>query len=305
MAELVSGVAQSALTAAVPLLLAGTGELVAERAGVLNIGLEGLILAGCIGGFAGAVLGGTAGGLWLGVGGAVVAGMLVAGIFAVAVVYARVDQIVAGMAVNLLAFGAAGTIWHALQDAGRDSLPSGAGFDRIALGGPIVFDQYGLGWLALALVAVTGWMLAKTRAGLVLRALGEAPEACAVAGIDVLRWRFAAVLACGALAGLAGAYLSIMRTHSFAPDMSGGLGFLVLALVIFGRWRIGGLVVGCLGFGLIDAVQQQLQGAGAAGAVSYRLFQALPYLAALFALAVFRGRGNGPAQLGRPWPEER
>ncbi len=301
MPELVAGVAQAACTAAVPLLLAGTGELVAERAGVINIGLEGLILAGCIGGFAGAVLGGA----WLGVGGAIAAGMLVAGLFAVAVVYARVDQIVAGMAVNLLAFGGAGTVWHALQDAGRDSLPPGAGFDRIALGGPIVFDQHGLGWLALGLVAATGWMLARTRAGLVLRALGEAPEACAVAGIDVLRWRFAAVLGCGALAGLAGAYLSIMRTHSFAPDMSGGLGFLVLALVIFGRWRIAGLVVGCLGFGLIDAVQQQLQGAGAAGAVSYRLFQAMPYLAALIALAVVRGQGNGPAQLGRPWPEER
>lgn len=302
MLELTFGLVQSALTAAVPLLLAGTGELIAQRAGVINVGLEGLILAGCIGGYAGASLSGDP---WLGLVCAMVAGVVGAVIFALATVWARTDQIVAGMALNLLAIGGAGTVWHALQDSGHGTLPASAGFSRLILGGPSPLDQYGLGWFAVGLVLMAWWMLARTRAGLALRALGEAPEACAAAGINVRRWRTTAVIAAGACAGLAGAYLSIMRTHGFAPGMSGGIGFLVLALVIFGRWRIGGLVVGCLGFGLLDAGQQQLQSAGATGAVSYQILRAAPYLAALIALAALRGGDSGPSKLGRPWPEER
>jgi simple sugar transport system permease protein len=156
---------------------------------------------------------------------------------------------------------------------------------------------------ALLTAAAAWWLLARTRTGLALRALGEAPDTCAAAGLGVRRWRVLVVLAGGMLAGVAGAFLSIQRTHAFAPDMSGGLGFLVLALVIFGRWRVGGLLLGCLGFGLLDAMQQQLQAQGAAGAVPHRLLEALPYLAALTALALVKGGGNGPAQLGRPWPE--
>ncbi|MEK7411898.1 MAG: ABC transporter permease [Planctomycetota bacterium] len=300
MLELIFGLIQSALIVAVPLLLAGTGELIAQRTGVINVGLEGLILAGCIGGYTGACLSGNP---WLGLACAIAAGVVGALVFALATVWARADQIVVGMAMNLLAIGGAGTAWHALQDSGHATLPAAAGFAR--LGGPMPLDQYGLGWFAVALIIATWWMLARTRTGLALRALGEAPEACVAAGIDVRRWRTLAVISAGACAGLAGAYLSIMRTHGFAPGMSGGIGFLVLALVIFGRWRIGGLAIGCLGFGLLDAGQQQLQSAGAAGTVSHQLLRATPYLAALVALAVLRGGDGGPSKLGRPWPEER
>lgn len=308
---LLVAVAAQAVTAAVPLVAAGLGELAAERAGVINVGIEGLMLAGCIGGFAGAVLAGTA---WVGLLAAVAAGMALALLFALATVLGRADQIVAGMAINLLAVGGSGAAWVALQAHGLAELPAAAGFARAPLGqaagglpllGPLLFDQYAALWVVAALAAAAWWALRATRAGLVLCALGEAPDACAAAGVRVLRWRVLVLVAAGALAGLAGAYLSIMRTHGFTPLMTGGMGFVVLALVIFGRWRVGGLVAGCLGFGAIDSLQQQFQGSGLNEVVPYQVFKALPYLVALAALALLSRGGGGPAALGRPWPGER
>ena len=308
---LLVAVAAQAVTAAVPLVVAGLGELAAERAGVINIGIEGLMLAGCIGGFAGAALTGSA---WIGLLVAVVAGSALALLFAAATVLGRADQIVAGMAINLLAVGGSGTVWMALQARGLADLPQTAGFARAPVGdavrdlpllGPLLFDQYALMWVAVGLVGLAWWALRATRAGLVLTGLGEAPDACAAAGVDVRRWRMVVLIAAGALAGLAGAYLSIMRIHGFTPLMTGGMGFVVLALVIFGRWRVGGLVGGCLGFGALDSLQQHLQGSGLNNVVPYQVFKALPYVVALIALALLsRGRG-GPAALGRPWPGER
>lgn len=302
---LLVAVAAQAVTAAVPLILAGLGELAAERAGVINIGIEGLMLAGCIGGFAGAVLTGSA---WVGLLVAVAAGMALALLFAAATVLGRADQIVAGMAINLLAVGGSGTAWMVLQARGLGDLPQSAGFARAPVGdllgtlpvvGPLLFDQYVLMWVAAALTVAAWWGLRATRAGLVLTGLGEAPDACVAAGVNVRRWRVLVLVAAGVLAGLAGAYLSIMRTHGFTPLMTGGMGFVVLALVIFGRWRVGGLVAGCLGFGAIDSLQQQLQGSGLTSVVPYQVFKALPYVVALIALAMLsRGRG-GPAALGR------
>jgi len=299
-------VLQSAVTAAVPLLLAGTGELIAERAGIINVGIEGLMLCGCIAAFAGGVLSGSP---WIGLGAALIASMVLAALFAVATVWARTEQIVTGMAVNLLAVGVSGTAWRILQARGFDQLPASAGWERlhvpflgdVPLLGPIVMDHYALWFVAVALIAVLAWLDRRTRAGLIIRALGDAPAACAAAGIDVRRWRIGALIFAGALAGAAGAYLSIMRTHGFAPDMTGGQGFLVLALVIFGRWRLRGLLLGCLLFGLLDAVQQQLQGAGFTNTVPWQWFRMLPYVAALVALAAWRRGGAGPVFLGRPW----
>ena len=173
---LLVAVLAQAVTAAVPLVVAGLGELAAERAGVINIGIEGLMLAGCIGGFAGSALFGCA---WIGLLVAIVAGMALALLFAAATVLGRCDQIVAGMAINLLAVGGSGTLWMALQAHGLADLPASAGFVRAPIGdalrtlpvlGPLLFDQYVLAWIAAALATSTWWVLRATRAGLVLTA---------------------------------------------------------------------------------------------------------------------------------------
>ena len=268
---LVVVIAAQAVTAAVPLVLAGIGEMFAQRAGVLNVGIEGLMLTGCIAGFTGAALSGCA---WSGLAAAIVAGALLAGLFAWATVVMRCDQIVAGMALNLLAVGGSGTVWLVAQSHGYAELPANAGFIRgivpgisesaqawwrdVPLLGPLVFDQYGLAAVTALIACAAWWLLTRTRVGLVIHALGDAPDACAANGIAVQRWRVGLVILAGALAGAAGAYLSIMRTHGFSPLMTGGMGFVVLALVIFGRWHVGGLIATCVGFGITHGLHHGL-----------------------------------------------
>ncbi len=298
-AGLAGNIAHQAVIAAVPLVLAGVGELVAERAGVIDVGIEGLMLTGCITAYAVAAMTGSG---VAGLAAAAGTSAALAGIFAVATIKARVDQIVAGMAINLIAFGASGTVWQVLQtrhDGLYAQLPDSAGFQ------PLLFGQYGLAYATAALAALAWWMLRGTRAGLIVRALGDAPEACAASGIGVVQWRIACVIAAGACAGAAGAYLSIMRVHAFEPGMTGGSGFLVLALVIFGRWSVPGLIGGCLFFGMLVSVQQHLQSAGQNSRFPYQLFQALPYVTALLALALLSRSAPGPARLGEPWPQRR
>lgn len=315
---LVVVIAAQAVTAAVPLILAGVGETVAQRAGVLNVGIEGLLLTGCIAGFTGAAWSGCA---WIGLAAAIVAGAALAALFAWATVVMRCDQIVAGMAINLVVIGGSGTAWLVAQGNGYAELPATAGFARSAVPfvppatqawladlpvvGPLIFDQYALIWVVAAIAIGIWWLLRRTRIGVVVQALGDAPDACAAHGISVWRWRALLVVIAGALAGGAGAYLSIMRTHGFSPLMTGGMGFVILALVIFGRWRIGGLVAAAFGFGVIDGIQSHLQGRGLTAVVPYQVFQALPFLIALVALACMRRGTNGPRMLGHPWPAER
>lgn len=294
-----AAIVQQTLTGAIPLAIAGSGELLAQRAGVINVGIEGLMLTGCIAGFAVAVLTGNP---WLAVVVAIVAGAGLALLFAAITIYARVDQIVTGMAINLIAVGASGTMWEALQARGHYSLDPASAFERIGSG---VFQHYGLLWVAVGLLAATAWILRRSRAGVVIAAIGDAPDAAAAHGIAVRRWRVVLVVIAGALAGLAGAFLSIMRTHGFVPEMTGGQGFLVLALVIFGRWTALGLTVGCLLFGAIDAVQQHCQAAGWTEVIPYQVFTALPYLVALSALTLRLGRSSGPLTLNQPWPIHR
>ena len=307
-----------AVTAAVPIMLAGIGELCAQRAGVLNVGIEGLMLTGCIGGFLGAALSGHA---FIGLIVAISAAAVLAALFAWVTIVMRTDQMVAGMAINLLAVGVSGTAWLIAQNHGFAELPADAGFSRSAIPfidplaqawlrdlpliGPLFFDQYVLVPLTLVAAVAAWWMLRSTRTGLIIHALGDAPDACAAAGIAVRRWRFAMVMIAGGMAGAAGAYLSIMRTHGFSPMMTGGNGFVVLALVIFGRWRVLGLAAACLGFGFIDALQSHLQSRGLNQVVPYQLFQALPFIVALLALALMRRGTNGPRTLGQIWPAER
>jgi general nucleoside transport system permease protein len=250
-----------------------------------------------------------------------VAGALLAAVFAWATVVMRCDQIVAGMAINLLAVGSSGTVWLVTQGYGYAELPANAGFNRgivpgitqatqgwlsdLPLIGPLVFDQYVLAPLAALIAGAAWWVLTRTRVGVIIHALGDAPDACAANGVAVRRWRVGLVVVAGALAGAAGAYLSIMRTHGFSPLMTGGVGFVVLALVIFGRWHLGGLLAACVGFGLIDALQSHLQSRGLNAVVPYQIFQALPFIVALIALAAMRRGTTGPRLLGQAWPAER
>lgn len=307
-------IAAQAVTAAAPLVLSGIGETLAQRAGVLNVGIEGLLLTGCIAGFTGAALSGCG---WIGLASAIVMGALVAALFAWATVVMRCDQIVAGMAMNLLAVGGSGTVWLVAQGNGHADLSVEAGFSRgivpgvsvetqrwladLPLIGPVVFGQYGLAAVTVVLAVAAWWVLTRTRIGVVIQALGDAPDACAANGIAVRRWRVGLVILAGVLAGAAGAYLSIMRTHGFNPLMTGGMGFVILALVIFGRWHIGGLIAACLGFGVIDALQSHFQSSGLNAVLPYQLFQALPFIVALLALAFMRRGASGPRMLGVPY----
>lgn len=294
---------KQAVSAATPLVLAGVGELVAQRAGVINVGIEGLMLVGCLAAYAGA---GIAGSGPAGVGAGAVAGMLLAAIFALATLWLRADQIVSGTALNLLALGIVGLAWRSVETL-LPVLPPGATFDpwalpglsRLGFFGPVLFQQHTLTYLLGLLVLTTWAFLRFTRAGLILRALGDSPAACAAAGVPVPWVRTACVLFAGLCAGAAGSYLSIMRTHIFSLGSTGGRGFLVLALVIFGRWNIWGLTAGCFLFGLVDALQEFLQ-AGARGTqIPGDFFLLLPYLATLVALTILTRHSRGPAALGK------
>ena len=299
-------IAHQGISAATPLALAGAGELTAQRAGVINVGIEGLMLVGCLGGYIGAAYaGGPAG-----IAAAALAGMSLAAIFSVATIWCRADQIVSGTALNFVAIGIAGTVWQILSQR-LGTLPADAGFatvplpglSRIPFLGHIFFNQYSLTY-CLGLVLILLWAVLRfTRGGLIIRALGEAPDACAAAGVRVRLWRTACVLFAGASAGIAGAYLSIMRTHTFTLGAVGGRGFLVLALVIFGRWNVWTTAAGCFLFGALDAFQEHLQAGTHPDWIPAYAFPMLPYVATLLALALFSRHSKGPACLGKPWPE--
>jgi general nucleoside transport system permease protein len=310
------------IIAAAPLILAGLGELVGELSGVINIGIEGLMLSGCIAAY---TITDITGDGWIGLGAAILAGMFVALIFALVTIWGRANQIVAGTALNLLAAGLSATIWALFQDWREDinlptALPEHAGFSplsipylsQIPFAGPALFSQYGIFYATVLLAGALWWILRYTRLGLVIRALGDSPETCAASGVNVRKSRMYCVLFAGGCAGAAGAYLSIMRTQSFAVDMTGGQGFVVLALVIFGRWSLTGLTLGCLLFGFLNSFQQTLQTARYTSIhvsvhtlqhIPFEYFQMLPYLAAIIVLAILSRKASGPQALGAPWPE--
>jgi simple sugar transport system permease protein len=285
---------------ATPLALAALGEVVVERAGLINIGLEGAILAGAFG----ALVGATAGGLGAGYAGALLGGLLVAVLFALCVVGLRADQIITGTALTLLATGATGTLYRALYgNAGVAlTLPTSAplalpGLSSIPVLGPALFAQPPITYLAYVAAPAIAWWLARTHAGLALRALGERPEAAEAAGIAVARLRVLAVLTGGAMGGLAGGTLVLAQAGTFAEGMSAGRGFIAIAIVVLGRWHPLGVALGALLFGAASALQFAFQAMG--WNVPYQLFLVVPYLLTLAALAGAVGRARAPASLGK------
>ncbi|HYE17309.1 MAG TPA: ABC transporter permease [Tepidisphaeraceae bacterium] len=298
-----------------PLLIAATGELMAERAGVVNIGVEGMMLTGALAGFAVAAQVAPASGpgvaVLAGMGAAVAAAVVLGLVFAVVVVPLGADQIVAGAGVNLLAVGATALLFKALPVAPR-------GVTTLAGG------TWWMAGVAVAGVGLVGVYLRRTRAGLELTAIGEAPHAADAAGVPVGRRKVLAICFAAACAGVAGAYLSTLRVWSFQENMTEGQGFLALAIVIFGRWSATGVLVAAAFFGLVRAVALQAEAqtgplypviervlsavapasrAGAADAIHFAL-RALPYVVTLIALAGLAGRSGSPAGLGKAYARE-
>lgn len=287
---------------ATPLLLASLGEIIAERAGVINVGIEGMVLAGALAGFAGSYVTHNP---YVGAVCAAVAGVLLAGLFALLSVRLRADQVVVGTAINILALGLTGVFARALfpsSSIGAVAFPpiSVPLLHHLSIVGDALFAQNALCYLAWLLVPLCWFFLFRTRPGLRLRAVGEYPAAADGAGVRVNTVRTLAVLWGGALAGLAGASLSIGYTNGFVENMSAGRGFIALAVVILGRWNPWGALAAALLFGLANALQFQFQASTIH--FPYQFFLALPYLLTLLAL-LFRSRLQSapPAALGEAY----
>ena len=297
---LIAGFLAAAVRVATPLLLAATGETITERSGVINLGLEGTMLAGALA----ATLGATAWGPWSGVACAIVTGMLLAAVFALLAVGARADQIITGTAITLAAFGLTGTIYrqaYGSSGAGLTipTLKSLAipGLSQIPVLGPALFDQPAPTYLALLGMPIVWWVLFRTRLGLALRATGEGAAMARAAGVRTNLIRAGATVVGGGFAGLAGASLVLAQVGSFAEGMTAGRGYVAIAIVVLGRWHPGGIALGALLFGAATALQFLLQTLGLDA--PYQLFLMLPYLLTLLALAGAVGRVRAPADLGR------
>lgn len=294
-----AGFLAAAVRVATPLLLAATGEVVTERAGVINLGIEGMMLAGALA----AALGASAGGPWVGVALAVAAGMTLAALFAAVTIGARGDQIITGTAVTLGAVGLTGTIYrraYGASGAGLDlpTLPAIPipGLSRVPVLGPALFDQPAPTYLSLLALPLVWWLLFRTRAGLALRATGESQAMARAAGVPTRLVRAGATVAGGGFAGLAGATLVLAQVGTFAEKMTAGRGFVAIAIVVLGRWHPAGVALAALLFGAATALQYLFQTMGLD--VPYQLFLMLPYGLTLLALAGLVGRVRPPADLG-------
>lgn len=299
---LFTALAGSMVTMAIPLLLAGLGELIAERAGVINIGLEGLILIGAFTALVTAMFSGSAG---LGIGAALAVGALCGAGFAFFVVQRNANQVVAGTALNLLAVGLTGVAYRAIFGVTGAALtiPGAAVLpipllSRLPVIGPSFFSQTPLAYAGFALVPLIGFALMRTVPGLKLRMVGESPYAAETQGVDVARTRTVALLLCGALAAAGGAYLAVAYAKTFVEGMSAGRGFIALAIVIVGRRAPVGVLLAALFFGLVTALQFHFQALGSA--VPFQFFLILPYALTLLVLAASPGRLSAPAALGQP-----
>src|SRR5687767_2412981 len=278
-----------------PLILAALGGLFSERSGVINIALEGLMLAGA---FTAAAITYASGSPWVGLVAAIGAGVLIALVHAVACIRYRADQVVVGTAVNILMIGLPGFLSGAffLSSGSTPQLP----IEQLIPRAPIV--------MAFAFVPLTWYVLYKTPFGLRLRAVGEHPEAADAAGIDVAKIRYSGVLLSGALAAVGGAYLSIGQSSLFTRNMTSGRGFIALAALIFGKWRPVQTMLACLLFGFAEAVTYVMQGVfklPSGEEVPVQFIHMIPYVLTIVVLAGFIGQSRAPRSLGIPYEKER
>ena len=318
---MLSSVAASAVRISVPLLLCCLAGLYSERSGVVDIGLEGKMLAGA---FAAAVAAAYYGDAWIGLVAAIVVSTCFALIHGISAISYRGNQIVSGVAINMLALGLTaflGNVWYgrggttpALDGGARFSpieLPYAARIRDIPIIGPIYSDVLSghsiLAYLAFLAVPLTSWIVYRTRFGLRLRAVGENPAAVDTAGISVSWLRYRAVLICGVLTGIAGAYLSIALSASFVPNMTAGRGYMGLAALIFAKWRPVPALGACLLFGLLDAISIRIGSGFTLGGIEVpsEAINTLPYVLTVIMLAGFVGAANPPKAAGIPYLKER
>jgi general nucleoside transport system permease protein len=290
---------------ATPLIFAAMGGILSERSGVINIGLEGMMLMGAFFGIFGADLLGS---WFLGVLVGVASGALLALVHAVMSIHLRADQVVSGTAINILAVGITGYvfIYHYGDEGTPGTVPRVPDLTiPLVEDIPFVGDAIGqMNWLtlsALLLVAILTVYLFRTRSGLRLRSVGEKPRAADSVGLPVIRTRYLAVIASGALSAIGGVYLSIALLGSFSQEMTAGRGFIALAAVIFGSWRPFGALAGALLFGFSSALARRLPVFSETTAV---LFEALPYVLTLVVVAGVIGRSRPPAAIGVPYVKE-
>ena len=309
------------LRVATPLILGALAGLFSERSGIIDIGLEGKMLASA---FAAATVAALCNSAWI----ALAAGVAVAGVFALVHGYAcitqRGNQVVSGLALNILAAGLTVVLGNAWFHRGGQTpslsaqarfmpidLPGAVAVHGLPILGPLYDGLIGghnlIVYAALAAAPATHWIVARTRFGLRLRAVGENPQTVDAAGISVAWLRYRAVLLCGLLTGVAGTYLAIAQNAGFSRDMTAGQGYIALAALIFDKWRSYGALGACLMFGLLDAIAIRLQGVHVIGIgeVPVQLIQALPYLLTVILLAGFIGRAVAPKAAGIPYIKER
>jgi ABC-type uncharacterized transport system permease subunit len=284
-----------------PIGTAALGEAISERAGVLNIHLEGMMLAGAFASVAGTMATGSP---WLGLLFGMAAGALLGALHALSTITFGADQIVSGIALNLVALGLTSFL---LPVVFGDNVDRVAGFDvwavpllhEIPLLGPVLFEQAAAVYVFYALIPVTIVVLRRTTWGLRVQASGENPDGADAVGVDVRRVRFQAAVLAGVFAGLAGGILALAGIRVFVEEMTAGRGFVALAAVIFGNWSPGRVALAACFFGTVDALQVRLQAEGAP--IPGELMTALPYIATLVILAGFVGRSRMPSQLARAY----
>lgn len=289
----------SIVAASIPLLLAASGELVVERAGVLNLGIEGMMIVGAACGFAGAYLSGS---IFVGALSGIAGGIALSALFALLAFGFAVNQVATGLALTIIGVGASGLIGADFVGVRIVSTPNLhiPLLSDLPVVGRILFGQDAFTYFAFALIAAIWWFLHRTRAGLVLRAVGENHTSAYALGYPVLKIRWLAVLFGGGCAGLGGAYLPLAYTPFFIPEMTAGRGWIALALVVFASWRPMRLVGGAFLFGAVTILQLQAQSAGVG--IPSQVMSALPYLACIVVLVVISRRGIAgsatPASLG-------
>lgn len=301
---LVGDVLASTIRYATPLVFAALGGLFSERSGVVNIGLEGLMLISAFTGVVGAYFSGS---VVIGLFAALAGGLVFALIHALMCVTFEADQIISGTAINLLALGGTGFLMVVIFGSGGTS-PRIGGFDelpipllsRIPVIGPALFNQSPLVYLMFLLIPAVYFVVFRTPFGLRLRATGESPEAVDTAGVSVVRMRYYGVALSGLLAALGGAYFSMDQLSAFTEGMTVGSGFIALAALIFGRWNPIGAAGAALFFGFVQAVTFRI----AQDAIPLEFLQMTPYVLTIVALAVFGGRAIAPAAIGKPYRKE-
>jgi ABC-type uncharacterized transport system permease subunit len=292
------------ISAATPLLYAALGELVVERSGVLNLGIEGMMLVGAVTAFAVAVSTGSA---TLGILAAAIAGALMALAFGVLTLSLTANQVATGLALTIFGIGLSALVGSGFVGIPVERLPKLQipALSELPVIGPLLFNHDALVYLSVLATIGVAWFLVRTRAGMILRAVGESDVSAHSIGYDVILVRYLAVLFGGVMAGLGGAFLSLSYTPMWAEEMTAGRGWIALALVVFASWRPWRLFLGAYLFGGVTILQLYAQGAGSFG-IPAQVMSMMPYLATIVVLAVIaggpgKGRLDAPACLGKPF----